>query len=107
MKIHTQAIHFSADKKLVSFTEKKLDKLNLFFDKIIAADVILKLENSGQIKDKIVEIKLKIPGTILFVKESSKTFEESVDNAISSLKKQLVKYKLRRDQTGKMTSTEE
>ena len=97
MKIHTQAIHFSADQKLINFTEKKITKLSQFFDKIIAVDVILKLENSGQIKDKIAEIKLKIPGTVLFVKESNKTFEESVDNAINSLKKQLVKYKLRRD----------
>ena len=97
MKIHTQAIHFSADQKLISFTERKLTKLNQFFDKIIAVDVTLKLENSGQVKDKIAEIKLKIPGSVLFVKESNKTFEESVDNAIKSLKKQLVKYKLRKD----------
>ena len=97
MKIHTQAVHFSADQKLVSFIEKKVTKLDQIFDKIITIDVILKLENSGQVKDKIAELKLKIPGTILFAKESSKTFEESVDNAIGALKKQLVRHKVRND----------
>ncbi len=97
MKIHTQAVHFSADQKLISFIEKKLTKLNQVFDKIIAIDVILKLENSGQVKDKVAEIKLNIPGSTLFAKESNKTFEESIDNAIKALKKQLVKYKLRTD----------
>ncbi len=96
MKIHTQSVHFSADQKLIMFIEKKLSKLNQFFDKIISVDVVLKLENAGQIKDKIAEVKLKIPGTVLFVKETSKTFEESVDNAINNLKRQLVKNKLRK-----------
>jgi ribosome hibernation promoting factor len=97
MKIHTQAVHFSADQKLISFIEKKLTKLNQIFDKIIAVDVILKLENSGQIKDKLAEIKVSIPGAVLFAKESSKTFEESVDKTIDSIKKQLVKHKLRNE----------
>ncbi|MFT5166983.1 MAG: putative sigma-54 modulation protein [Saprospiraceae bacterium] len=97
MKIHTQAVHFSADQKLVSFIEKKVTKLDQIFDKIITIDVILKLENSGQVKDKVAELKLKIPGTVLFAKESSKTFEESIDNAIDALKKQLVRHKVRND----------
>ncbi len=93
MKVHTQSVHFSADAKLISFIEKKLGKLDQFFDRIVSANVILKLENSGQIKDKIAEIKINIPGAILYAKETNKTFEASIDNAISSLKRQVVKYK--------------
>lgn len=96
MKINIQSLHFSTDRKLISFIEKKVRKLEQFFDRIISAEVHLKLENSGQIKDKIVEINLKIPGTVLFVKETSKTFEEAVDKAISSLKRQLLKSKMRK-----------
>lgn len=96
MKIYTQAVHFTADQKLIDFIQKKLDKLDQFSDRIVDARVALKLENSGQVKDKIVEVSLKIPGNILFVKEISKTFENSVDKAVDSLKKQLVKHKLRR-----------
>ncbi len=96
MKIYTQAVHFSADQKLLDFIDKKLNKLDQFYDRIVDARVVLKLENTGQIKDKVVEISLNIPGTVLHVKEISKTFEASVDSAIDSLKKQLVKYKLRK-----------
>lgn len=95
MRVHTQALHFSADRKLLQFIEARLQKLELFFDRIIAADVVLKLENSGQIKDKIAEIRLKIPGGVLFVKDTQKTFEASIDCAAEALKRQLIKYKER------------
>ncbi len=95
MTIQTQSVHFSADKKLLIFIEKKLEKLNQYFDRILSADVILKLENTGQIKGKIAEIKLSIPGTVLFVKENAISFEASVDSAIEALKRQLIRYKER------------
>lgn len=93
MTVNTQAVHFSADGKLLDFIEKKLEKLNLYFERIQKADVILRLENSGQIKDKIAEIRISLPGTVLFVKEQSKSFEASIDHAIEVLKRQLKRYK--------------
>ncbi len=105
MTIQIQSIHFSADQKLKNFIEKKLNKLDQFFDRIISADVHLKLENAGQIKDKITEINLRVPGSVLFAKETAKTFEESADKAINSLKKQLLKHKLRRKSKDTMLDT--
>lgn len=93
MKVQTQAVHFTADEKLLAFIDKKLSKLDQFYDKIINAEVFLKLENSGQVKDKIAEVKLNIPGTSLITKESQKTFEASIDFAVDSLKRQLIKHK--------------
>ncbi len=93
MKVHTQSVHFSADAKLISFIEKKLNKLDQFFNRIVSANVTLKLENSGQVKDKVAEVRINIPGTILYAKETSKTFEASIDSSISSLKRQVLKYK--------------
>ncbi len=93
MRVQTEAIHFSADVKLLSAIESKLAKLENFFDKIIEARVILKLENSGQIRDKIAEIKLHLPNGIIFIKETSKSFEAAIDKALVSLKRQLVKHK--------------
>ena len=95
MKIQVQSVHFSADAKLIAFIEKKLNKLDQFFDRIVSANVTLKLENSGQVKDKVAEIRINIPGTVLYVKESNKTFEASIDSAISALKRQVVKHKER------------
>jgi putative sigma-54 modulation protein len=93
MRVQTEAIHFSADVRLLSAIEAKIQKLEHFFDKIQEAKVILKLENSGQIRDKIAEIKLHLPNGIIFIKETSKTFEAAIDKAMVSLKRQLVKYK--------------
>ncbi len=95
MKVHTKAVHFSADKKLVEFIEKKLEKLEQFFGRIIEAQVTLKLENSGQVRDKIAEVRIAVPGSVLYVKETHKTFEGSVDSATEALKRQLIKYKER------------
>jgi putative sigma-54 modulation protein len=93
MKITVQSIHFNADKKLLEFIQKKLDKLDQFFDQIISGEVYLKLENVDNEANKISEIKLIVPGITLFAKEQCKTFEEATDLAIESLKKQITKHK--------------
>ena len=65
MKINTTSIHFNADQKLIDYIQKKTAKLDQFFDRIIDAQVYLKLENSGQLRYKIVEMKLMVPGDTL------------------------------------------
>jgi len=95
MKINMSAVHFDADQKLVDYIEKKTAKLEQFFDRIIDAQVFLKLENSGQVRDKIVELKLQVPGDTLIATEVSKTFEASTDAAIDNMKRQLNKHKER------------
>ena len=95
MRVHTESVQFKADQKLISYIEKRLHKMDHFFDRIIEARVTLKLENSGQVRDKIAEVRLKVPGDQLIAKEASKTFEASVDNATSALKRQLIRYKER------------
>lgn len=97
MKVSTQALHFKADSKLITFVEKKLAKLERFFGGIIDANVVLKLENNtGKIKGKVTEVKMILPGCVLYVKETSQTFESSVDGAVFALSNQLSKYKYRR-----------
>jgi putative sigma-54 modulation protein len=95
MKVVTHAVHFDADQKLIDFIEKKLAKLQVFFDRIIGVDVFVKFENTGQVRDKIAEIKLNVPGAVLIVKEIAQTFEAAIDEAIDTLKRQLVKHKER------------
>ena len=95
MRVHTEAIQFKADQKLIALVEQKLAKMEQLFDKIILANVRLKLENSGQVRDKIVEVRLSVPGEVIIASETNKTFEASVDQVIGALKKQLIKYKER------------
>ena len=95
MRVHTESVQFKADQKLIEYIEKRVNKMDQFFDRIIEARVTLRLENSGQVKDKVAEVRLSVPGDQLIAKEASKTFEASVDNATSALKRQLIRYKER------------
>ncbi|MBK7434444.1 MAG: ribosome-associated translation inhibitor RaiA [Chitinophagaceae bacterium] len=86
MNVNIQTVHFDADSKLVSYIEKKLTKLPQFHEKITKVDVYLKLDNVVHtIKDKVAEIKVQVPRYEFFVKQSSKSFEESFDTALDAL----------------------
>ena len=93
MKIMTESVHFTADQKLLMFIENKLHKLEKFYERIIDIHVILKLESHQSIKDKIVEVLIHVPGGNIFAKESSKSFETSLELVLASIKKQTMKLK--------------
>lgn len=94
MNVNIQTVRFNPDVKLVDYVNQKLQKLSTFHDRIIKADVFLKLDNVVHtIKDKIVEIRVHVPRHDFFVKTSSKTFEESFDQALDSLVNQIKRKK--------------
>ena len=93
MNIRTDSVHFTADQKLLDYIELKTERLKNYYDRILDVNVILKLENAGQVKDKIVELKAHVPGDTLFIKESSKTFEAALDSAIDLMKRKLIRFK--------------
>ncbi len=94
MNVNIQTQRFAADSKLVSYIEKKLNKLGQFHERITKVDVYLKLDNVvHQIKDKIAEIQVHVPKHHFFVKHSSKSFEESFDVAFDSLINQIKRKK--------------
>lgn len=94
MNVNIQTVHFDADSKLVSYIEKKLTKLPQIHEKITKVDVYLKLDNVvHNIKDKIAEIKVQVPRHEFFVKQSSKSFEESFDAALDALVMQIKRKK--------------
>ncbi len=93
MKVNTQSVNFNADQKLINFIQKRLDKLDLFYDRVIKSDVFLKVENTSQKENKIFEVKVSVPGDSFVVKKQCKTFEEGADMAAASLERQLKKRK--------------
>ena len=93
MKITIQSIHFDADAKLLAFIEHKLSRLTTYFDRISDADVYLKLEKDSAQDNKVVEIKLHVPGEVLIAKEKATTFEESTDLCLDKVKAQVKKFK--------------
>src|SRR5687768_12433101 len=92
MKLQVQSIHFDADTKLIDFIQRKIDKLETFYDRLVDGEVFLRLNNEG-IDNKTVEIKLKVPGSLLFAKEQARSFEAATDLATEALKMQLKKFK--------------
>ncbi|MFO7828219.1 MAG: ribosome-associated translation inhibitor RaiA [Bacteroidales bacterium] len=93
MDINIHSIHFDADKKLINFIEGKVKKLVQYYDHIISAEVFLRLENDQSSENKLAEVRLDIPGNDMFAKKQSKSFEESIDNVVEALRKQITKHK--------------
>ncbi len=92
MKLQMHSIKFNATKKLLDFIQKKMDKLDHQYDRVVDGEVYLKL-NSDEFDNKTVEIKLNLPGSQLFSKENSNSFEKATDQAVDALKRQLTKFK--------------
>lgn len=94
MRVNIHAHRFTADAKLLEYVEKKITKINVVNDKVINVDIFLILDNvAHNIKDKVAEIQVRIPGHDFFVKHSSKSFEESFDAALDSLLMQMKRKK--------------
>ena len=63
------------------------------FDNIVMGEVYLKLDRSSDKENKVVEIKIMVPGKDLFAKKQCKTFEEATDVCVDALRKQVTKHK--------------
>ena len=97
MNVNIQSVHFDADSKLIGYVKRKLEKLGNFNDRIIQVNVFLKLDNVVHaVKDKIAEIRVHVPRHNFFVKSTSKSFEESFDDALESMVAQIKKNKERK-----------
>ena len=93
MKVSVHAVNFTVDRKLVDFIQERLSKLEKYYDKVVSADVFLKVEKTSDKENKIFEARVSVPGDSLVVKKQCKTFEEGVDMAVASLERQLKKRK--------------
>ena len=93
MNIQIQSIHFDADKKLTTLITKKVEKFHHFFDGIIGSEVFMKIDKATTAENKVVEIKLNVPGNALFVKRQCQSFEEAADECTDALRQQLKKHK--------------
>ncbi|KIA88124.1 MULTISPECIES: ribosome hibernation-promoting factor, HPF/YfiA family [Kaistella] len=93
MKISVQSMGLTPHAPLEEHIEKKLGKLENYFDKIVECKVFLKVENKSDKENKTVEILLAVPGDDIVVKKTSASFEESLDLCAEVAKKLLIKKK--------------
>ena len=93
MKVNVHAVNFNVDGKLVGFIQERMDRLEKYYDKIVSSDVFLKVEKTSEKENKIVEIKMLVPGDEFMVKKQCKTFEEALEQSAESLERLLTKRK--------------
>lgn len=93
MKVNVHAVNFNIDKKLVDFVQERLDKLEKYYDRVVSSDIFLKVQNTSDKENKMVEVKINVPGDEFVVKKQGKSFEEAVDLSVDSLERLLLKRK--------------
>ena len=76
MEIRVQSIKFNADQKLLDFIDKKISKIEKFYDGIVSIDVVLSLLNEAE--NKNVKVEVAIPGKTEVVERNAATFEVAV-----------------------------
>ena len=93
MKIEFQAINYIADRKLIDYAQKRVEKLAHIFDPIITTQLYTKVEKKDDRMNKFVELKLVVPGDNMVVKKTAKSFEAAISAAVDVAKRVLKKHK--------------
>ncbi|MBC8590060.1 ribosome hibernation-promoting factor, HPF/YfiA family [Wansuia hejianensis] len=89
MKMNYVGKNMEVTDALREVTEKKLSKLDKYFQKDIEGNVTF----STQKNRKIIEVTINLPGTIIRAEESSDDMYASIDKAVDILERQIRKYK--------------
>ena len=93
MNVNFQSVNYTADTKLVEFTQKRVEKITQFYDHILDVFVYTKVENSSNKINKFAELKIGIPGDDVIVKKTAKSFEEAINQAADSAERVLKRRK--------------
>ncbi|RGN46691.1 MULTISPECIES: ribosome hibernation-promoting factor, HPF/YfiA family [unclassified Bacteroides] len=93
MEVRIQSIHFDATEQLQAFIQKKVAKLEKFYDDIKLVEVSLKVVKPETAENKEAGVKVVVPSGELYANKVKDTFEEAVDESVEALSKQLLKYK--------------
>lgn len=100
MNINFQSVNYTADVKLIEFAEKRIQKISQFYVNIVDVYVYTKVENTSDRINKLVELKIGIPGDYVVVKKKAKSFEEAINSAADSAERVLKRRKEKQRQLG-------
>jgi putative sigma-54 modulation protein len=76
MKVNVHAVN-SVD-ALVGYVQERMDKLEKYYDKVVSSDVYLKVEKTSDKENKVVEIKMNVPGDDFMVKNNVKRLKRQL-----------------------------
>lgn len=89
MNITITGRHINVSDRLKEYAEKKVQKVETYFDQLIDAHVILYIEKL----DHVSEVIINGDGIQFHGKEKAENLYSSIDTLINKLEKQIVKYK--------------
>ena len=93
MEVRIQSIHFDASEQLQVFIQKKVAKLEKYYDDIKKVEVSLKVVKPEPAENKEAGVKVIVPNGDFYASKICDTFEEAIDLSVEAVEKQLVKYK--------------
>lgn len=93
MEVRIQSIHFDASEQLQAFVQKKVTKLEKYYDDIKKVEVSLKVVKPETAENKEAGVKVIVPNGDFYANKVCDSFEEAVDLCIEALEKQVVKHK--------------
>ena len=93
MEVRIQSIHFDASEQLQVFIQKKVAKLEKYYDDIKKVGVSLKVVKPETAENKEAGVKVIVPNGDFYASKICDTFEEAIDLSVAVYQKQLVKYK--------------
>ena len=93
MEIRIQSIHFDASEQLQAFIQKKVSKLEKYYEDIKKVEVSLKVVKPETAENKEAGVKVIVPNGDFYASKICDTFEEAIDLSVEAVEKQLVKYK--------------
>ena len=92
MAINIKSLKFNADEKLLAYVNKKVEKLEKFFDNMGDIDVTLSLLPDTP-ENKAVQVKTHLPGEDLIIERNAKTFEDAITECADAMKEKLTRFK--------------
>lgn len=92
--INVKSLKFTADAKLLEYVDKKVSKVEKFFEGLGDIDVTLSLLPDNA--NKSARIQTRFPGEDMVVERNASTFEEAVTAAVDALKEKVIRAKEKR-----------
>lgn len=89
MEIKIKTLKFDAGEKLTAFVEKKVSRLEKFFEGTEVAEVTLEDTKDG----KKTKIQIHVPGETLIIERAADTFENSITECVDAMKEKLTRAK--------------
>lgn len=101
MKLNFTGKNMEITDALRDVTQKKIGKLDKYFQKDIEGNVTFSSEKNR----KIIEVTINLPGTIIRAEESTDDMYASIDKAVDILERQIRKHKTKLQNRYKNTET--